>query len=183
VSAPAVHSDGGAEEVGLRAAMRHHAAGVAVITTAETGADTAPVPSGFTASSVVCLSLDPPLLAFSVSLRSQSWRAWRRAPLGTVHLLHQGQSGVSAYFAGPGHDRFDGTVPWRWSPQECPVLDDALAWLTIQPRQRFLTGDHATIVSLVTDVRIARRLKPLVLHGGGYATTMPLRKLVDEQSA
>jgi flavin reductase (DIM6/NTAB) family NADH-FMN oxidoreductase RutF len=149
--------------------MRHHAAGVAVVTTESD------VPCGFTASSVVCLSLHPPLLAFSVALASQSWRVWRRATVGTVHLLHEGQADVSAFFASSAQDRFDGTVPWHRADVAGPVLDDALAWLTIRPRKRILTGDHATVVSLVTEVRISTQLRPLVLHGGGYVTTVALR--------
>lgn len=150
----------------LRAAMHHHAAGVAVVT-----ADGDEL-SGFTASSVVSLSLDPPLLAFSVALGSRAWRTWRHATVGTVHLLHEGQAHVSAFFADSRRDRFDGTVPWHWSEQSGPVLDEALVWLTVAPRERFLTGDHATVVCLVTSVRTGRPLRPLVLHGGGYTTTV-----------
>jgi len=148
----------------LRAAMRHHAASVAVVTTRGDG------PSGFTASSVVSLSLDPPLIAFSVALRSQAWQAWRRAAVGSVHLLHEGQAEVADFFADSRRDRFDGTVPWHWSEEGAPILDEALVWLTVAPRERLLTGDHATIVCLVTSVRTGQPLRPLVLHGGGYTT-------------
>jgi flavin reductase (DIM6/NTAB) family NADH-FMN oxidoreductase RutF len=163
------HGDPATTDVDLRAAMQHHAAGVAVIT-----ADGHEL-SGFTASSVVSLSLDPPLLAFSVALGSQAWQAWRRAVVGTVHLLHEGQAEVSAFFADPRRDRFDGTIPWHWSEDAGPVLDDALVWLTVSPRDRFLTGDHATVVCLVTSVRTGRLRRPLVLHGGGYTTTVAQR--------
>lgn len=156
-------------EVDLRAAMQHHAAAVAVITT--DGEEL----SGFTASSVVSLSLDPPLLAFSVSLGSRAWVAWRHAVVGTVHLLHEGQGQVSAFFADSRGDRFDGTVPWHWSKEAGPVLDEALVWLTVSPVQRLITGDHATVVCLVTSVRTGRRLRPLVLHGGAYTTTLAER--------
>ena len=159
------HYRSAVREVDLRAAMRHHAAGVAVVTTDGDG------PSGFTASSVVSLSLEPPLLAFSVALGSHAWQAWRRALVGTVHLLHEGQAEVSAFFSDPRRDRFDGTVPWHWSEDAGPVLDEALLWLTVSPRERLLTGDHATVVCLVTSVQTGALLRPLVLHGGGYTTT------------
>ena len=168
-SEPHHHCPWAATEVDLRAAMRHHAAGVAVVTT---DADEL---SGFTASSVVSLSLEPPLLAFTVALRSQAWQAWRRAVVGTVHLLHEGQAEVSAFFADPRRDRFDGTVPWHWSNDAGPVLDEALVWLTVSPMDRLLTGDHATVVCLVTSVRTGQSLRPLVLHGGGYTTTVDLQ--------
>lgn len=155
--------------VDLRAAMQHHAASVAVVTTS--GEEL----SGFTASSVVSLSLDPPLIAFSVALRAQAWKAWRRAVVGTVHLLHEGQADVSAFFADSRRDRFDGTVPWHWSEEAGPVLDEALVWLTVSPRQRFLTGDHATVVCLVTCVQNGAARRPLVLHAGSYTTTVAER--------
>ena len=167
---PRGFSEATSTEVDLRETMRQHAAGVAVVTT--DGDEL----SGFTASSVVSLSLDPPLLAFSVALGSHAWRAWRRASVGTVHLLHEGQADVAAVFADPRRDRFDGTVPWHWSEVAGPVLDEALAWLTVRPRERILTGDHVTLVCLVVAVRSGPACRPLVLHGGQYVTTVALRR-------
>jgi flavin reductase (DIM6/NTAB) family NADH-FMN oxidoreductase RutF len=70
----------------FRAAMRHHAKGVAVITA---GAEH---PVGFCATSLVSLSLEPPIVSFAVGLHSSSWRTIETARHVMVHLLAENQA-------------------------------------------------------------------------------------------
>ncbi|MGI3779839.1 MAG: flavin reductase family protein, partial [Janthinobacterium lividum] len=85
----------------FKGVFRRHPAGVAVITTVVDGQ-----PVGFTATSVISVSADPPLLAFSVDSASSSWPALASAETLVVNFLSAAQVEVSARFATSGIDRF-----------------------------------------------------------------------------
>jgi flavin reductase (DIM6/NTAB) family NADH-FMN oxidoreductase RutF len=146
-----------------RAAMRHHAKGVAVIT-----AD-ADEPTGFCATSLTSLSLEPPLAAFTVGLRSSSWPAVQAARHLMAHLLAQDQAGLAARFGRPAAQRFAPPTRWHRDALGLPVLDDALAWLLLIPVSYLRAGDHVLVVARVGAARHAPGGRPLVHHGGGYA--------------
>ncbi len=76
----------------FRAAMRHHAKGVAVITA---GAEN---PVGFCATSLSSVSLEPPVVSFTVGLRSASWRTVESARHVMVHLLADHQADLASRF-------------------------------------------------------------------------------------
>lgn len=154
---------GGALPDELRAMMRQHAAGVAVITTRDAGQ-----PVGFCATSLSSVSLDPPTVSFAVAVGSVSGRAWRRAERGIVHLLRADQAAVAAAFARTGPEKFTGPVGWRWGPGGQPLLDGVLAWMLVSARDRLLVGDHLLIVADVRTATVAAGPGPLIRCGGGF---------------
>lgn len=83
-----------------RAIPRHHAKGVAIITA---GTQT---PAGFCANSLASVSLDPPLVSFTIGLRAASWPAIRTARHVT-HLLADDQEDLARRFAQPGAESSD----------------------------------------------------------------------------
>lgn len=144
----------------FKSIMRQHAAGVAVITTHHRG------PTGFCATSLSSVSLDPPMISFAVHRRSFSWHAWRSAALGIVHLLHDGQSDIARMFGRPDKAKFSDSVPWRWTPEQLPLLDDVLAWMVVEPNVRIIAGDHALVICKVLQVDVNPGRDPLVhVHG------------------
>jgi flavin reductase (DIM6/NTAB) family NADH-FMN oxidoreductase RutF len=147
----------------FRAAMRHQAKGVAVIT-----AD-ADEPTGFCATSLSSLCLDPPLASFTVGLRSSSWPAVHAARHLMAHLLAQDQAGLAARFGEPAARRFAAPTRWHRDALGLPVLQDALAWLLLIPVSYLRAGDHVLVVARVGAVRVGAGGRPLVHHGGGFA--------------
>jgi len=145
----------------LRATMRLHAAGVAVITTCDGG------PVGFCATSLTSVSLEPPIVSFAVMPESTSGRAWRGADYGIVHLLRQDQTAVAAAFARSGRDKFAG-VGWRWGPQNQPLLDSVLAWMLVSTRERLVVGDHLLVICNVRMASTAPGAGPLIRHDGAF---------------
>ena len=148
----------------LRATMRQHCAGVAVITTRDAG------PVGFCATSLSTVSLEPPTISFAVDLGSTSGRAWRSAPVGLVHLLGSDQAAVAAAFARSGPDKFTGPVSWRWGPAGQPLLDHVLAWMLVSTRHRLAVGDHLLVVADVRQASVQPGAGPLIRHDGGFHT-------------
>jgi flavin reductase (DIM6/NTAB) family NADH-FMN oxidoreductase RutF len=147
----------------FRAAMRHHAKGVAVIT-AGTG-----TPAGFCATSLASVSLDPPVLSFTVGLAASSWPAVREARHVLVHLLAGDQEEVARRFARPGDGKFGPGLGWRRGPLGLPVLDGVLAWLALAVVSHLPVGDHALVIGRVVRVGPDRGGMPLVHHDGGFS--------------
>jgi flavin reductase (DIM6/NTAB) family NADH-FMN oxidoreductase RutF len=146
----------------FRGLFRRHAAGVAVITT------TADRPVGFTATSLVALSLEPPLLSFNLSRTSSSWSAVEDAEYVAVHLLAEHQEDVAATFARSGADRFATPTAWDFGPYGVPVLEDVLAWMVCRVETRVEAGDHAVVIGRVVEAGYHPEHRPLVYHDGGF---------------
>jgi flavin reductase (DIM6/NTAB) family NADH-FMN oxidoreductase RutF len=152
----------------FRGLFRRHAAGVAVITA--TG-DNGPV--GFTATSLVALSLDPPLLSFNLSKTSSSWTSVESASHVAVHLLGEHQADLAATFAKSGADRFGPSTAWGFGPYGVPVLEDVLAWMVCRIETRVAAGDHAVVIGAVVEAGYHERHRPLVYHDGGFTRLLP----------
>lgn len=147
----------------FRAAMRHHAKGVAVITA---GGEN---PVGFCATSLASVSLEPPVVSFAVGLRSSSWRTVETARHVMVHLLADSQAGLASLFGQTDAAKFGPGTRWHRNALGLPVLDDALAWLLLALTSYFPVGDHALVIGRVIVSRHAVIGGPLIHHNGEFA--------------
>ncbi len=146
----------------FKAIFRRHPAGVAVVALAD-----GERPVGFTATSVISVSADPPLLAFSVAATSSAWPSLSEASTLTVSFLGAEQVDVSARFATRGVDRFAG-VDWHRLPTGEPVLDDAPAWVRGEIVQRIPAGSSFLVLVRVLESAQAGATAPLVYHDRAY---------------
>jgi flavin reductase (DIM6/NTAB) family NADH-FMN oxidoreductase RutF len=151
----------------FRSVFRRHAAGVAVVTAA------GPQPAGFTATSLVSVSLRPRLLSFTVHLGSSAWPVFAAAGHVGVHLLGRHQRDLAARFATPGAARFAAPTRWHAGPYGVPVLDGAVAWLACRTEARVPAGDHAIILAEVLTAAHDHDGPPLLYHEGDYAALSP----------
>ncbi|NMR20321.1 flavin reductase family protein [Cellulomonas fimi] len=144
--------------------FRRHPAGVAVVTLVEPGTAR---PVGFTATSVISVSAQPPILAFSIASTSSSWPALRESSTVVVNFLGSSQAELSGRFATHGIDRFDGT-PWAHLATGEPVLHGSLTWVRGRVLQRIPVGDSylVTVRALSSDVSAAG--SPLIYHDRAY---------------
>jgi flavin reductase (DIM6/NTAB) family NADH-FMN oxidoreductase RutF len=163
---PVEHTSGRGVPVELFVSVfRQHPAGVTVVTLDDRGC-----PVGFTATSVVSVCAEPPLLSFSISTKSSCWSAVQRTPTCVVNLLASDQHGTARRFAARGVDRFETPTRWgRLSTGE-PVLTGAAAWLRCQLGEMVAAGDHRVVIAHVVDARIDRQGSPLLYHDGEYST-------------
>lgn len=146
-----------------REVMRHHAKGVAIITA---GTQT---PTGFCATSLASVSLDPPMVSFAVGLRATSWPIIRTARYVMVHLLADDQEDLARRFAQPGGEKFGPSTRWHRGPHGLPLLDDVLAYLTLVPIRQILAGDHMIVINRVTAAWHQADGSPLIHHDGMFA--------------
>jgi len=126
---------------------------------------------GLAASSFTSVSLEPPLVSFSVANTSKTWPALRRAShLGlTVLADHHGE--VCRQLAGPVEHRFD-DVTVTATDDGAVTLDEGLARFDCTIYREVEAGDH-TIVLLrlhaVETVTVEEDTSmPLVFHRSGF---------------
>jgi flavin reductase (DIM6/NTAB) family NADH-FMN oxidoreductase RutF len=157
------------DAVAYRAAFRAHAGGVTVIT-----ADAGKGPVGFTATSVVSVSLTPPMVSFALSNNSSSFATLASAQTVVINFLDLTQAELAGRFAARGVDRFTHPTQWSRLDDGTPVLDDAPSFLHGRIEHRFAVGDHHIIVVALQTVTQRRSYAPLVYHAGSYGTaTIP----------
>ncbi len=142
--------------------MRHHAKGVAIITA---GTE---IPAGLCVTSLASISLNPPLVSFTVGLRAASWETMEKARHVMIHLLADDQEDLALRFARTDALKFGPRTRWHRGLLGLPVLDDALAWLAAEPVSRLSAGDHTLVISQVIAARSVREARPLVHYNGTF---------------
>ena len=149
----------------LRNAFGQFPTGVAIITTV-TGAGER---LGMTIGSFGSLSLDPPLILFSIHRRANSFAAWQQAKAYAVNILHEAQEELSNRFATAKGEKWAGLTP-RAGKTGAPLLPNAVVALECEPYGRYDGGDHEIFVGRVLEVHenMAKRGRPLVFSGGRY---------------
>lgn len=150
----------------FKSAFRNHPAGVAVIT-----ADVGDGPVGLTATSVISVSANPPLVVFSLSSASSSTPTVKRAETVVIHLLGADQIGLAKNFATSGIDRFADRGIWSRLVTGEPYLPASNAWLRGRIVNQMDAGDSTVVAVQVLQVnlpgeagRAAQQSRPLVYH-------------------
>ena len=123
--------------------------------------------TGLAASSFTSVSLDPPLVSFSVANTSKTWPDLRRADhLGlTVLADHHGE--VCRRLAGPVEHRFD-DVSLTVSDDGAVTLDEGLARFDCTIHQEVQAGDHTIVILQLHAVEHADTSLPLVFHRSAF---------------
>lgn len=147
----------------FRAALGSFATGVTVITTrAEDGS-----PIGLTANSFNSVSLEPPMVLWSLAKKAWSLPAFQAARHWAVHILHAEQEDLSNRFAKAGLDKF-ADVAMSISPEGVPLLHGCAARFECRAQHQYEGGDHIIFVGDV--LRFERDdASPLLFHAGRYA--------------
>ena len=147
----------------FRHALGAFTTGVTIVTTCD--ADGEPV--GVTANSFNSVSLDPPLVLWSIAKTARSLPAFAHSGHWTVHVLSAEQEALSDRFARRGEDKFSGLAT-ETGVNGCPLLTGCAARFQCRTSFEYDGGDHLILVGEV--VRFDREDKaPLVFHGGRYA--------------
>lgn len=146
----------------LRNALGRFTTGVTVITTA----DTAGRPVGLTANSFTAVSLDPPLVSWSLATRARSLPAFLAAGSFAVHVLDAAQETLSQGFAATVEDRFAG-LDWESGIGGVPLLPDCLARFECSTEKAIAAGDHVLFLGSVQRFQY-REGAPLVYFASRY---------------
>ena len=124
-------------------------------------------PVGFTATSVFSVSVEPPLLVFSISDQTSSAPTIRRADTLVVHLLGRAQLPIAELCATSGADRFGDDDLWDRLPTGEPYFPSAQSWIHGRVVERMSAGSSTIIVVHALGVKAPAEpagSRPLVYH-------------------
>ena len=147
----------------FRAALGAFATGVTVITTQGRNGQ----PIGLTANSFNSVSLDPPMVLWSLAKKAYSLGDFQQASHWAVHVLAADQEAISNQFARAGEDKFAG-VTLDPSEHQVPLLQGCSARFECVATHQYDGGDHIIFVGTVTRFQ-HQATPPLVFHAGKYA--------------
>lgn len=132
---------------GMKAAFRHHPAGVAIITAMT---DIGPV--GLTASSVASVAVDPAAIMFSVTRATGSAGAILGADSFVVHLIDAEHAELAQAFATSGAERFTPEQGWTTLPTGEPHLASARVALRGRALHTVSVGSSTVVIAEVLEV-------------------------------
>lgn len=157
----------GLDSKDFRSALGSFATGVTIVTTvAPDGSDV-----GMTANSFNSVSMDPPMVLWSIGKSALSQPAFAAAGHFAVHILASDQQALSDRFARRGEDKFAGLDLER-GPGNVPLLADCAARFKCRTAYRYEGGDHDIIVGEVLEFDHFNK-HPLVFHRGKYSAVAP----------
>lgn len=146
----------------FRNMLGQFATGVAVITTcAEDGTLV-----GVTCNSYTSVSLEPPLILWSIANASASGPAFTKGRAFAVNILAAAQEDLALRFAKSGEEKFVGTT-WEPGLDGAPLLEGCVAYIECRVEERYPGGDHAIILGAVERYVNLER-EPLLFHSGEF---------------
>ncbi|MGH9643959.1 MAG: flavin reductase family protein [Terriglobales bacterium] len=126
-----------------------------------------------TASSLVSVSLDPPLISVCTDRNSYFGEVMSRSPRWALTVLAQAQRHLAARFAARGRPSarllLEGEAHHRGAASHALIVDGAVMALEFRTVQRIPAGDHYIIVAEIISVDyLDVDREPLVRHRRGY---------------
>jgi len=149
----------------FRQALGQFATGVTVVTAINSEGGLV----GLTVSSFNSVSLSPPLVLWSLALKSSSMAALLTCKHYAINVLSAEQSALGNQFATLGIDRYAG-VHWHPGQHGAPLLVGAVATFECFNRSRHEEGDHIIFVGEVERCSHRDQVDPVVYHGGQFYT-------------
>jgi flavin reductase (DIM6/NTAB) family NADH-FMN oxidoreductase RutF len=148
----------------LRDAFGAFATGITIITAL--GAQREPI--GLTVNSFSSVSLDPPLVAWSLRKASPLVACFTPGRSLSIHVLGQDQEHLARSFARSATDRFAG-IAWRPGFDGVPRLEQVLARFDCRTVSVVDAGDHVLLLARVED-HASEPGQPLLFSAGRFRT-------------
>ena len=147
----------------LRNALGRFATGVCLITLETTDGE----PLALTANSFSSVSLDPPLVLWSLQNNSDVFDQYSSSPHFAINVLAAEQQHLSDSYARKGQHRLD---PSHFSPgiKGSPIIEGALVSFQCELAATHEGGDHLIIVGKVIEMSAREEGDPLLFFGGSY---------------
>lgn len=153
----------------FRAALGLFATGVTIVTAR--AADGSLI--GLTANSFNSVSLEPPLVLWSLAKRAGSLPVFAKGSHYAINILAADQKALAQRFASKGLDKYEG-VAFTEGSGGAPVLAGVAASFECFNRSQYDEGDHVIFVGQVERCASDAAKSPLIFHGGRFFTELPL---------
>ena len=146
----------------FRNALGSFATGVTIITTRTAAGE----PIGLTANSFNSVSLDPPLVLWSIARHSALQAAFTAASHWAINILGAAQAPLARQFAQRGADRFGG-LEFDAGLAALPLLRGCIAHLQCQRFSATNLGDHTLMIGRILALE-GSTAEPLVFQAGQF---------------
>jgi len=148
----------------FRSALGCFPTGVCLVTTLGPGGR----PEGLTVNSFSSVSLDPPMVLWTLSRGASCAPVFRDAEYFAINVLAGGDGALSTHFARASADKFSAYAE-RFTPGlgGAPLLNGAAAQFECHSRYRNYGGDHIILIGAVERYRWSE-VAPLLFHRGRY---------------
>jgi flavin reductase (DIM6/NTAB) family NADH-FMN oxidoreductase RutF len=146
----------------FRNALGTYGTGVTIITAMASDGK----PYGITCNSFASVSLNPPLVLWSLGVYSSSLSVFQNASHFTVHVLGTSQQALANKFANSSEDKF-ADVDWTPGLGNAPVLAESVANFQCRSVNRYYGGDHVIFLGAV-EAYAYNAKEPLLFARGAY---------------
>ena len=153
------------DKIELRNALGSFATGITVITS-KAPSDEA---IGMTVNSFASLSLDPPLVLWSLQNNSECAPIFSQVSHYNVSVLSTDQQDLSNRYAKKGSHGLD-KADYQEGEASGVVIKNAIASFECKIEHRLEGGDHTIMVGRVLAFNTATDGEPLLFHSGKYRT-------------
>ena len=160
-----INSDKEFDPQQFRSALGQFATGITIVTAVDGKGGYV----GTTASSFNSVSMDPPLILWSIDNGAKSLPAYENAEYFAVNILAADQVTLSNHFARQQQDKF-ADVDYSLNDYGVPVLDHCSAYFHCKTRYLYEGGDHTIIVGEVLQYDSNQR-DGLLFHQGRYSVS------------
>ena len=123
-------------------------------------------PYGVTCNSFASVSLNPPLVLWSLGMFSQGLTIFQNASHFTVNVLDASQQELALQFAKSSGDKFNG-VEWTPGLGNAPILAGSVASFQCRAANRYYGGDHVIFLGAV-EAYAYNKQEPLLFARGGF---------------
>ncbi len=148
----------------LRSALGHFPTGVIIATTQVHGEDL-----GMTISSFNSLSLDPPLVLFSINKNAHGLPKWQESKGVVINVLAWDQIDLSNKFATPSDNKWE-NVTFSRGVFDAPILANTCINFECNPYLEQDAGDHILFIMRILSYQKNINKAPLVYCHGQYGT-------------
>lgn len=151
------------DQIAFRNACGMFATGITIVTTLRPDGE----PIGMTVNSFASVSLDPPLILWSVGEHAYSYDVFKNTDYFAVHILRKDQEVLSNLFASRGEDKFGG-IEWSLGEFGSPILSEYAACFQCKTEHIYPGGDHKIIVGRVMTFEDRGDQEALLFFRGRY---------------
>ena len=144
----------------LRKAFGMFSTGITIVTSV----DKDDVPIGMTVNSFSSVSLDPPLVLWSIAKKQPSYDMFLSSKGYAVNILSKDQIGLCHHFSSPLINKFD-NVDWKLSDNGFPLINNTLGWFDCLKWKDYEGGDHKILIGEVTSYGVSD-MDPLTFWNG-----------------
>lgn len=150
----------------LRNALGHFATGVTIVTTSKESGE----PIGMTASSFNAVSLEPPLVLWSIGKSTFSYSTFESSDHFAIHVLNSEQKELSNRFGSSNPNKFS-DLKIKEGLHGLPLLEDCAVRFECSVEHRYDGGDHLILVGRVLRMHTNAKVDaPLLFYRGQYAS-------------